>query len=119
MTYVIGPGCIDVLDRSCVDVCPVDCIHVGERKSYINASACIDCGACEVECPVSAIVADRRARGDETLNAHLEDSRAFFLEVLPGRDRPLDDPGGAPPTGEIGVDTPLVAAHPKRNGGLP
>ncbi|MFF0579376.1 indolepyruvate ferredoxin oxidoreductase subunit alpha [Streptosporangium saharense] len=111
MTYVIGADCIDVLDRSCVDVCPVDCIYVGERKSYINASACIDCGACEVECPVSAIVADRVARRDETLNAHLEDSRAFFLDVLPGRDLPLGDPGGAGLTGEIGADTALVTAH--------
>jgi hypothetical protein len=27
MTYVIGEPCIDENDRSCIDVCPVDCIH--------------------------------------------------------------------------------------------
>ena len=27
MTYVIGSACIGTTDRSCVDVCPVDCIH--------------------------------------------------------------------------------------------
>jgi NAD-dependent dihydropyrimidine dehydrogenase PreA subunit len=27
MTYVITAPCIGVKDGSCVDVCPVDCIH--------------------------------------------------------------------------------------------
>jgi NAD-dependent dihydropyrimidine dehydrogenase PreA subunit len=27
MTFVITEPCIDVKDRSCVDVCPVDCIY--------------------------------------------------------------------------------------------
>jgi len=30
MTYVIAEPCINVKDRSCVDVCPVDCIYEGE-----------------------------------------------------------------------------------------
>ena len=30
MTYVIAEACINVKDRSCVDVCPVDCIYEGE-----------------------------------------------------------------------------------------
>ena len=30
MTYVIAEPCIGVKDRSCVDVCPVDCIYEGE-----------------------------------------------------------------------------------------
>ncbi|GII96909.1 indolepyruvate ferredoxin oxidoreductase subunit alpha [Sinosporangium siamense] len=112
MTYVIGADCIDVLDRACVEVCPVDCIYVGERKSYINANECIDCGACEVECPVSAIAVDRVARKDTMWSAFLADSDAFFRESLPGRDEPLGDPGGARKIGEVGADTPLVAGHP-------
>jgi NAD-dependent dihydropyrimidine dehydrogenase PreA subunit len=55
MTYVIGEPCIDVKDRSCVDVCPVDCIHEVERMLVIDPEECIDCGACEPECPVEAI----------------------------------------------------------------
>jgi len=58
MTYVIAEPCIDVLDISCVSVCPVDCIHYEEgvdRKLYIDPNECIDCGACEPECPVNAI----------------------------------------------------------------
>src|SRR5579885_2510756 len=55
MTYVIAEPCIDVKDRSCVDVCPVDCIHEVRRMLVIDAEECIDCGACEPECPVEAI----------------------------------------------------------------
>jgi NAD-dependent dihydropyrimidine dehydrogenase PreA subunit len=55
LTYVIGEPCIDVKDRSCVDVCPVDCIHEVGRMLVIDPEECIDCGACEPECPVEAI----------------------------------------------------------------
>jgi ferredoxin len=58
MAYVIAEPCIDVLDVSCVSVCPVDCIHYEEgtdRKLFIDPNECIDCGACEPECPVNAI----------------------------------------------------------------
>ncbi len=61
MTYVITDPCIDVLDKSCVEVCPVDCIHYEEgtdRKLYIDPDECIDCGACEPVCPVTAIFAE-------------------------------------------------------------
>ena len=30
MTYIIAEPCIDIKDLSCVDVCPVDCIHVAD-----------------------------------------------------------------------------------------
>lgn len=67
MTYVIAEPCVDELDRSCVDVCPVDCIYEVEKTEfeeghkdhkamlYIHPEECIDCGACEPECPVEAI----------------------------------------------------------------
>jgi NAD-dependent dihydropyrimidine dehydrogenase PreA subunit len=61
MTYVITEPCIDVLDKSCVEVCPVDCIHYDEgedRMLYIDPNECIDCGACEPACPVTAIFAE-------------------------------------------------------------
>ena len=61
MTYVITEPCIDVLDKSCVEVCPVDCIHFDEgtdRMEYIDPDECIDCGACEPVCPVTAIFAE-------------------------------------------------------------
>ena len=63
MTYVITQPCIGVKDASCVDVCPVDCIHPSQNEPgfeeneqlYINPDECIDCGACEPACPVTAI----------------------------------------------------------------
>ncbi|MBI2322598.1 MAG: ferredoxin family protein [Chloroflexi bacterium] len=57
MTYIIAEPCIGVKDASCVAVCPVDCIHTTEEDTmyYIDPDECIDCGACEPECPVTAI----------------------------------------------------------------
>ena len=57
MTYVIAEPCVGVKDKACVEVCPVDCIHGGDDdpQLYINPQECIDCGACEPECPVEAI----------------------------------------------------------------
>ena len=58
MTYVIAEPCVDVKDQACVAVCPVDCIKFEEgidRTLYIDPNECIDCGACEPECPVAAI----------------------------------------------------------------
>jgi NAD-dependent dihydropyrimidine dehydrogenase PreA subunit len=107
MPYVIASPCIDVMDRSCIEECPVDCIYEGERKLYINPIECIDCGACEPVCPVEAISQDRRVpEGDAEF---VEDNRRFFAAVLPGRSEPIGAPGGANGTGPIGVDTPLVA----------
>src|SRR6266446_8625846 len=57
MPYIIAEPCIGVKDRSCVDVCPVDCIYEGEDQLYIEPDECIDCGACVPACPVSAIFA--------------------------------------------------------------
>jgi NAD-dependent dihydropyrimidine dehydrogenase PreA subunit len=60
MTYVITEPCIGVKDASCVDVCPVDCIHATDDDTmfFIDPEECIDCGACEPECPVTAIFAE-------------------------------------------------------------
>jgi len=57
MAYVITEPCIGTKDASCVDVCPVDCIHSAaeDAQYYINPETCIDCAACETVCPVNAI----------------------------------------------------------------
>ena len=55
MTFVIAVPCIDVKDKSCIDVCPVDCIREYQRMLVIVPEECIDRGACEPECPVEAI----------------------------------------------------------------
>jgi NAD-dependent dihydropyrimidine dehydrogenase PreA subunit len=110
MPFFIAGDCLDVLDQSCVEECPVDCIYEGGRKMYINPRECIDCGACEPVCPVSAIASDLRIT--EVQRTWRDDNAAFFNEVLPGRDAPLGSPGGAAKIGPVGVDTPLAARTP-------
>lgn len=66
MTYVITEACVDVMDLSCTEVCPVDCIHPrGDEPAFsrvlqlfIDPRNCIDCDACREVCPVSAIYAE-------------------------------------------------------------
>lgn len=61
MTFVIAQGCCN--DASCIAVCPVQCIRprpgdadfTTAEQLYIDPATCIDCGACQDECPVSAI----------------------------------------------------------------
>jgi len=106
MAFVSGEPCIDYTDRSCIEECPVDSIYEGARKLYIHPGECIDCGACEMACPVGAITVDRQADPAFRL-----DNRRFFAEALPGRAEPLGSPGGSARPGVIGVDTPMVASY--------
>ncbi len=63
MPHIIAEPCIGTKDASCVDVCPVDCIHPTKnaaenpdaKQLYIDPDTCIDCGLCVDECPVQAI----------------------------------------------------------------
>jgi NAD-dependent dihydropyrimidine dehydrogenase PreA subunit len=112
MTYVIALPCVDVKDRACVEECPVDCIYEGERTLYIQPDECVDCGACEPVCPVEAIYYEDDL--PEAWSVYTQDNAAFFSEVLPGRDAPLDSPGGAAKVGPLHVDTPLVAGLPQQ-----
>ncbi|MGC8488278.1 MAG: 4Fe-4S dicluster domain-containing protein [Clostridia bacterium] len=69
MPHVITNRCVGTKDQSCVEVCPVDCIHPAKNidgdaafeeapQLYIDPDVCIDCGACVPECPVDAIFMD-------------------------------------------------------------
>jgi ferredoxin len=78
MAYVITEPCIGVKDRSCVDVCPVDCIHGNESDPmlYIDPEVCIDCGACVSACPVEAIYAD--ADVPEKWQSYIQINAGYF-----------------------------------------
>jgi NAD-dependent dihydropyrimidine dehydrogenase PreA subunit len=65
MTYVITEPCIGTKDQSCVEVCPVDCIYDAGDHFMINPEECIDCGACEPECPVEAIYPEDEVPEDQ------------------------------------------------------
>ncbi|HEX4689966.1 MAG TPA: ferredoxin family protein [Solirubrobacteraceae bacterium] len=85
MTYVIVGSCIK--DDSCVEVCPVDCIHPkpGARdfdvaeQLFIDPEVCIDCDACVEACPVDAIFpeAELPVKFDYALELNAE----FFAEA--------------------------------------
>jgi NAD-dependent dihydropyrimidine dehydrogenase PreA subunit len=109
--YVIGEPCIDVMDRACVEECPVDCIYQGGRSLYIQPDECVDCGACEPVCPVEAIFYEDDL--PEKWAIYREDNAGFFTGVLLGHDGPLGSPGGAAKVGPLQVDTEFVASHPK------
>ena len=81
MAYIIVDPCVGTCDTACVEVCPLDCIHGPEdreglgaeakepgfnpegKQLYINPEECIDCGACEPECPVEAIYEENSVPG--------------------------------------------------------
>ncbi|WP_370247665.1 FAD-dependent oxidoreductase [Nocardioides sp.] len=61
MPYVVTQSCC--ADASCVQACPVNCIHPAPGEPgfgtaemlYVDAKSCVDCGACATACPVEAI----------------------------------------------------------------
>ena len=94
MTYVIAEPCVDVMDQACVSVCPVDCIQFEEgvdRTLYIDPDECIDCGACEPECPVAAIYPEDSVPADQAKYTELnalwfqdkDAARAMLNELKP------------------------------------
>ena len=66
MAFVIGAACVDVKDKSCIEVCPVNCIYSDpdDRMCFIHPKDCIDCAVCESACPVQAIFPDNRLPSD-------------------------------------------------------
>ena len=42
---------------ACESECPVTAISQGADRFEIDAASCVDCGACTAGCPVGAIVA--------------------------------------------------------------
>lgn len=76
MIFVIAEPCIGTKDASCVEVCPVNCIHEGEDQYYIDPDECIGCSACETVCPVNAIFDEDEV--PDQWKSYIEKNRAFF-----------------------------------------
>ena len=70
MTFVVTEACIKCKYTDCVDVCPVDCFYEGENMLVINPDECIDCGVCEPECPIDAILPDTDPKADQWLEVN-------------------------------------------------
>ena len=95
MAFVITSPCLGTCDTSCVEVCPVDCIHgplpveeiqaikaaddmakLADIMLYIDPDICIDCGACEPECPVEAIFDEYDVPADQ--QEYIQKNAEFF-----------------------------------------
>lgn len=82
MPYVVTEPCIGVKDKSCITVCPVDCIYEIDTMVVIHPDECIDCGLCEPECPVTAIFVDTDV--PEQWASYIEQNRAESQRVTGG-----------------------------------
>lgn len=94
MPHVIIEKCLGEQYASCVEVCPVDCIHPGDYKGepfmIIDPETCIDCGLCVPECPVEAIVTSLDEAGEwGKVNADLAPEFKTHPKVTP---RAKDEP---------------------------
>ena len=67
MTYLVNEKCIKCKLMDCVEVCPVDCFYEGKNMLVIKPDECIDCGVCEPECPIDAIVPDTETGNEKWL----------------------------------------------------
>ena len=63
----------------CVEVCPVDCFYEGPNMLVINPDECIDCGVCQPECPIDAIVPDTEA---DALMTKINDEKSRIWPVI-------------------------------------
>ncbi|MBH0119915.1 ferredoxin family protein [Rhodococcus sp. CX] len=104
MTYIVTEPCVDILDKACIEECPVDCIYEGGRMMYINPDECVDCGACEPVCPVEAIFFEEDV--PEEHSGYIAANYEFFAEI--------GSPGGASKIGRTEFDPPLVKTRPVR-----
>jgi NAD-dependent dihydropyrimidine dehydrogenase PreA subunit len=102
VTYIIAEPCVDLLDKACIEECPVDCIYEGNRMLYIHPDECVDCGACEPVCPVEAIFYedDLPANWGDYTQANVD----FFDD--------LGSPGGASKVGKTANDPKWIMDLP-------
>ena len=92
MTYLVTDNCVQCKHTDCVAVCPVDCFYEADNFLGINPDECIDCGVCEPECPVGAIVADNAIPPEEAekwdeINRRVSDWGVNITEIKP----PMED----------------------------
>ena len=89
MTYVVTEACIKCKYMDCVEVCPVDCFYEGENMLVIHPDECIDCGVCEPECPVEAIMPDSEPAAEKWLELNRQ-----YAATWPNITRKGEAPGG-------------------------
>ncbi|MGE5498916.1 MAG: ferredoxin family protein [Syntrophothermus sp.] len=102
MAWVITRLCADCVDTACVKVCPVDCIYgltvddsKYKKQLFIHPDECINCSACEPECPWGAIFEDSEVPGifldDILINAEVfsdHEQKDFTTSPHPIKENP-------------------------------
>jgi ferredoxin len=100
MAYVVADPCVKCKYTDCVAVCPVDCFYEGENSLVINPDECIDCGACEPECPTTAIFEESELPDKWapyiTINAVFSGAKSIDDVDTEGWPQQLVDSGGEP-----------------------
>ena len=82
MTYLVNEKCIKCKLMDCVEVCPVDCFYEGKNMLVIKPDECIDCGVCEPECPVDAIISDNEDENLEEIIIEAEKKEQDSNQIL-------------------------------------
>lgn len=86
MTFVVTEVCIKCKYTDCVEVCPVDCFYEGENMLVINPDECIDCGVCEPECPIEAILPDSDPEADKWIELNRKYSEGAWPNITVKKD---------------------------------
>lgn len=89
MTFVVTDNCRKCRFTDCVTVCPVDCFHGDDEMLYIDPDECIDCGACEPECPVEAIYEESDLPEEKQEWLQINADRSPGLPVVAEKEEPL------------------------------
>ncbi len=80
MPHVVTEACVNHKYQDCVAVCPVDAFRELPTYLVIDPDECIDCGACEPECPVEAIFPEEDVPEDQQKYIPINYNR-FGMEV--------------------------------------
>ncbi|CCQ18006.1 Ferredoxin [Rhodococcus sp. AW25M09] len=49
VTYIVAEPYVDILDKACIEECPVDCMYQGVRMLCIHPDECVDCVAAKTQ----------------------------------------------------------------------
>ena len=89
MTFVVTGNCSGCRFTDCVAVCPVDCFYADKEQLYIHPDECIDCGACEPECPVDAIQDETNLEPEDEKWLEINAERAPNLPNITQKEEPM------------------------------
>ena len=91
MTYLVTDNCIKCKHTDCVSVCPVDCFYEADNFLAINPDECIDCGVCQPECPVDAILQDTELGNEMQKWLDINTKACIGAPVITQQKDPLPD----------------------------